>query len=127
MPTKSMIDLVGQTTPQAHVFEGARGCLHAPVVGPLKLRGLPRISHLNPKHLAPVRLRNFSCTAISSLSKTDTRSHSNKASMATEDVEIPIPELQQLCQDALKTLGYDEQQRATISEVCKFCAAPSRG
>lgn len=32
-------------------------------------------------------------------------------------MEVAIQELQQLCQDALKTLGYDDQQSLTISEV----------
>ncbi len=33
-------------------------------------------------------------------------------------MEVSIPDLQHLCQDALRTLGYDHQQSLTISEVC---------
>ncbi|KAL0053543.1 hypothetical protein WJX82_007378 [Trebouxia sp. C0006] len=35
-------------------------------------------------------------------------------------MEVAIQELQQLCQDALKTLGYDDQQSLTISEVLLY-------
>lgn len=37
--------------------------------------------------------------------------------MATEEMEVAILELQQLCQDALSTLGYTDQQGVTITEV----------
>lgn len=37
--------------------------------------------------------------------------------MATEGLEVAIPELQQLCRDALSTLGYTDQQGVTITEV----------
>lgn len=123
MPTRTMINTFGKATPHAHVFPGTTNCLHAPVVRPFKLLGLPRISRVNHQHLAPVRISKTTCTAVSSLSETQTQLHSSRAVMATEGVEVPIPELQHLCQGALKGLGYDDQQAATITEVCDCYAA----
>lgn len=124
IPTKTMINTFGKTTPHAHVFHGTKTGLHAPVVGPFKLLGLPRISRVNHRRLTPVRINTTTCTAVSSLSESQTPLHSSTAVMATEGVEVPIPELQQLCKGALKGLGYDDQQAALITEVCKCCAAP---
>ena len=47
---------------------------------------------------------------LSQLSSTNTLSRDT-------DMEVPIPELQQLCHDALQTIGYTHEQSSTITEV----------
>ncbi len=53
-------------------------------------------------------------TAAAPSAQTAARSDLQQGSAS---MEVAIQELQQLCQDALKTLGYDDQQSLTISEV----------
>lgn len=38
--------------------------------------------------------------------------------LSSNSMEVAIPELQHLCQGALRTLGYDDQQSQLISDVC---------
>ena len=119
-----MLGTSGRTTPQAYIVGEERNCLHAPVQL-VKLRGLRPFSQQKPKQLASVRVRSLTCrvSAISSLSQTQTQSLSNGPGMATEGVEVAIPELQQLCRDALSTLGYTDQQGAIVTEVhCCFAS-----
>lgn len=113
-----MLGTVGKAAPQAYVTYGNGNRLHGPV-RLVKLRGLRPVSPLKPKQFASVRVKSLTCrvSAISSFSQSQTQSLSNGPSMATEGVEVAIPELQQLCQDALSTLGYTDQQGATITEV----------
>lgn len=117
-----MLGTVGKTTPQALIVDEERNYLHAPV-RLARLRGLQPISQQKPKQLAPVRARTPRCrvSAILSLSQTQTQSLSDGPGMATEGVEVAIPELQKLCQDALSTLGYTDQQAAIVTEV--HCSA----
>lgn len=123
-----MLGTFGWTTPQAYTVDETRNCLHAPV-RLVKLCGLRPVSQPKPKQLASFRDIRLTCrvSAISSLSGTQTDSLSNRRDMVTEGgVEVAIPELQQLCRNALSTLGYTDQQGRTITEV-KCCVAPKGG
>lgn len=113
-----MFGAVDPQLAQPHTVRKPTCCLFAPA-RPVKPSGHQQLRHLQSRKPAHFLAHHGICkvSAISSISQTQTRSH-NGTRPATEEMEIAIPELQHICRDALQTLGYDDQQSATITEVC---------
>jgi len=66
----------------------------------------------------PSRCRTMSVSAASTAAAPSAQAAARSDhQQGSASMEVAIQELQQLCQDALKTLGYDDQQSLTISEV----------
>jgi len=66
----------------------------------------------------PSRCRTMSISAASTATAPSAQAAARSdLQQGSASMEVAIQELQQLCQDALKTLGYDDQQSLTISEV----------
>ena len=125
LPAIIMLGTFCRTTPQAYIADEKRNCLHPPI-RLVNFRGLRPFCQQKLKRLTSVHINlKSSNSAISIMSQTQTHLHSDRPDMGTEvGVEVAIPELQQLCRDALSTLGYDDQQGSIITEV-KCCIAPN--
>ena len=67
---------------------------------------------------SPSRYRTLPISAASTAAAPSAQAAARSdLQQGSASMEVAIQELQQLCQDALKTLGYDDQQSLTISEV----------
>ena len=85
----------------------------------VKLCGQSR-AHRHSRQSSCLSLRFCAMTRLSAsaattpqakATRTDTQLHST-------DIEVQIADLQHMCQNALKTLGYNDEQSVIISEVC---------
>lgn len=116
-----MLRVQGKNAVRAHTIDRATNCLHAPS----RRVKLCSKQHVRKQSVRPTahRSRRITCEApaISSLSQSQTQSNSNGTGLAASEMEVAIEGLQQLCRDALKAIGYDEEQTATIVEVCVYC------
>ena len=112
-----MLQIAYKTVAQTRTVATFTSCRHTPAraVWFRRQERLRRAS-ARPK-LGCSRRSRCETSAVSSLFQTQTRSNSNGTGLATEKMEVTIADLQQMCRDALKALGYDDQQSTTISEV----------
>lgn len=84
----------------------------------------PCVQHRIPSHRQnlslsyPLPCRTMSTSAASTAAAPSAQAAARSdLQQGSASMQVAIQELQQLCQDALKTLGYDDQQALTISEV----------
>ncbi|DBA93011.1 TPA: hypothetical protein ACH3X2_003352 [Trebouxia sp. C0005] len=87
----------------------------------------PCVQHRIPSHRQnlslsyPLPCRTMSTSAASTAAAPSAQAAARSdLQQGSASMQVAIQELQQLCQDALKTLGYDDQQALTISEVLLY-------
>ena len=101
--------------PGVAVFFGVGNTSHGIALGPCVQHRVPSYRQ-NHSLSSTSRYRTLPISAASSMIAPSAQAAA-RSDLQQGSMEIAIQELQQLCQAALKTLGYDDQQSLTISEV----------